>query len=209
MTAMVSTQVVTVSGAIVTQTVTSTVPRTSSSATVGADKVRPTKEGVNTGTIVGAVVGAIVGLAAIALILFVCLRRRRRDSVDGGSNRSVRKTGLDRNASILSRAGLIPSARDADAEKSIDDPRFGSQRQSALYAENDEPTIGTPATTYEPGNLVRRESRPLVYDQRLNPAALMQNWELNGSRASVNTMQDQRDYSRPLGITNPDMVDRD
>jgi len=33
----------------------------------------------------------------------------------------------------------------------------------------------------------------------------MQNYDFNGSHASVNTMQDQHDYSRPLGIANPDL----
>jgi hypothetical protein len=46
----------------------------------------------------------------------------------------------------------------------------------------------------------RRNSRPLVYDQRLNPSALFANHD-NGSRIS---MQDQQDYSRPLGVMNPD-----
>lgn len=46
----------------------------------------------------------------------------------------------------------------------------------------------------------RRSSRPLVYDQRLNPSALFANFD-NGSRVS---MQDGADYSRPLGVANPD-----
>jgi hypothetical protein len=47
----------------------------------------------------------------------------------------------------------------------------------------------------------RRHSKPLVYDQRLNPSALFANADANGSRVSI---QDQNDYSRPLGVTNPD-----
>lgn len=39
----------------------------------------------------------------------------------------------------------------------------------------------------------RRSSRPMVYDQRLNPSTLFANAEANGSRVS---MQDQLDYSR-------------
>ena len=50
----------------------------------------------------------------------------------------------------------------------------------------------------------RRHSKPLVYDQRLNPSALFANPEANTSRVS---MQDQQDYSRPLGIINPDWRD--
>jgi hypothetical protein len=47
----------------------------------------------------------------------------------------------------------------------------------------------------------RRHSKPLVYDQRLNPSALFANQEANSSRISI---QDQQDYSRPLGVANPD-----
>lgn len=47
----------------------------------------------------------------------------------------------------------------------------------------------------------RRHSKPLVYDQRLNPSALFANADANGSRVSI---QDQHDYSRPLGVINPD-----
>lgn len=47
----------------------------------------------------------------------------------------------------------------------------------------------------------RRHSKPMVYDQRLNPSALFANPDANGSRVS---MQDQNDYSRPLGVANPD-----
>lgn len=46
----------------------------------------------------------------------------------------------------------------------------------------------------------RRTSRPLVYDQRLNPSALFAHHD-NSSRVS---MQDQQDYSRPLGLANPE-----
>jgi len=57
-------------------------------------------------------------------------------------------------------------------------------------------------STHDEHDGSRRYSRPMVYDQRLNPSALFANAEGNGSRVS---MQDQRDYSRPLGVANPDV----
>jgi len=161
------------------------------------------------GTIAGAVVGGVAGLALLALAAFLLLRRRR--SSENGSTKSSR---MRRNTSVLSRAGLISSAGAAEQEKSFDDnayPQPPSQRHSVLFgpppsqeADGESP-VSPVGGVYENGtNDSRRNSRPLVYDQRLNPAALMQNWEMNGSRTSVNTMQDQRDYSRPLNVTNPD-----
>lgn len=113
---------------------------------------------------------------------------------------------------MLSKAGLLASARSTDAEKQFDEGAAAgtpSQRHSLFGAdyEHDSPIspVGavyeTPLGTHDS----RRNSRPMVYDQRLNPHAIMQNWELNGSRGSLGTLQDQRDYSRPLNVTNPDM----
>ena len=60
----------------------------------------------------------------------------------------------------------------------------------------------SPLGSSHDGSNSRRHSKPLVYDQRLNPSALFANQEANGSRVSI---QDQQDYSRPLGVTNPDL----
>ncbi|TKX22786.1 WSC domain-containing protein 4 [Elsinoe australis] len=199
-----NTQVVTVSGAIVTQTVTSTPRARPSSSATGADNLqeRPQQSNTPTGVIVGAVVGSLAGLAFILLALFLLWRRRR------STKRMSMSSGINRNASVLSKAGLLSSARNPDQEKSMEEPRYGSQRQSALYDPPESP-ISAPSGVYGPaGQPSRRNSRPLVYDQRLNPAALMENWQANSSRTSVGTMQDQRDYSRPLGVTNPDADDR-
>ena len=46
----------------------------------------------------------------------------------------------------------------------------------------------------------RRNSRPLIFDQRLNPNALMME-QGNGSRLSVVTMPDNRDYTRTLNVS--------
>ena len=105
---------------------------------------------------------------------------------------------MERNTSVLSKTGLLSSmGAGPDTEKFHDDSANGHKYHGSEST--------APIPTSPDGS--RRNSRPLVYDQRLNPAALMQHWEMNGSRASIGTMQDQRDYSRPLGVTNPDPVD--
>jgi cell wall integrity and stress response component len=107
---------------------------------------------------------------------------------------------MERNTSILSKTGLLSSAGTTiDMEKFHDDSVAANHRYN-----NSESTA---AASVSPDGSNRRNSRPLVYDQRLNPVALMEHWEHNGSRASIGTMQDQRDYSRPLGVTNPDPLD--
>ncbi|KAK8202240.1 hypothetical protein M8818_005767 [Zalaria obscura] len=109
---------------------------------------------------------------------------------------------MARNASVLSKAGLLSSTRATDNEKHFDGHN-DSTRQSTLLG-TDTATDSPVSPVGGPFEVQRRNSRPMVYDQRLNPAAIMQNWQANSSRNSVGTMQDQRDYSRPLGVTNPD-----
>ncbi|KAI5198670.1 hypothetical protein AUEXF2481DRAFT_3647 [Aureobasidium subglaciale EXF-2481] len=199
-TTLVSTRVVTVSGGPVTQTVTSTAV-----VDPGADSQRQIEQkGVSGGTVAGAVVGSVAGVALLLAGAFFLWRRKRSETPDPESPRSSSGSGsarrrMERNTSVLSKTGLLSSIGNAaDAEKFHDD-----SAQTHKYHVS-ESTAPIPAS---PDGDNRRNSRPLVYDQRLNPAALMEHWERNGSRASIGTMQDQRDYSRPLGVTNPDPVD--
>lgn len=178
----------------------------------GADtKEQPEEKGVSDGTIAGAVVGSIVGVALLLAGAFLLWRRRKHEEAadpesprqgSGSSRKSPKR--MERNTSVLSRTGLLASmGANTDAEKYNDDstiPGAGHKNNaSASPEQNPSSPVGSN----------RRNSRPLVYDQRLNPAALMEHWERNGSRASISTMQDQRDYSRPLGVTNPDPVGDD
>ena len=56
-----------------------------------------------------------------------------------------------------------------------------------------------------PNIMSRHASQPLT-DQRLNPMALA---HINGSRVSVGSLRDDRDYSRPvLQVRNPDFDDK-
>jgi hypothetical protein len=76
----------------------------------------------------------------------------------------------------------------------------GVQPESPLDSSDGRSGHGIGAAGVATTTSSRRNSRPLVYDQRLNPSALFANHD-NGSRIS---MQDQQDYSRPLGVMNPD-----
>jgi len=195
-----TTRVVTLSGAIVTQTVTSTpTPYANPDA---INQLPQRKESNNAGVIAGATVGGVLGLVALLGLIFFLFRRRRND-------RDSTHTRMTRNASVLSKAGLLSSAPPHDTEKNFDEQAYSqppANRASLLHNADDIGPIATPAGVYDGGSQrSRRDSRPLVYDQRLNPHALMQNYDFNGSHASVNTMQDQHDYSRPLGIANPDL----
>ncbi|KKY23359.1 putative wsc4-like protein [Diplodia seriata] len=55
-------------------------------------------------------------------------------------------------------------------------------------------------------NSERRNSRPLFYDQRLNPQPFM-NLD-NGSHGSIVSIEDNRDYTRTLNVRNPDPPER-
>ena len=151
--------------------------------------------------------GALAGLALLLAAGFFFYRRRQRNKRDSPGDGNI--TGLNRNASVLSKAGLLSSARAVDTEKDHEEGLPGTQRNSILFGagEYDDTAITAPGGIHETPTSQgsRRNSRPLVYDQRLNPAALRENWDVNGSRTSINTMQDQRDYSRPLNIANPDV----
>ncbi|KAK6008662.1 hypothetical protein QM012_000565 [Aureobasidium pullulans] len=198
-TTFVSTRVVTVSGGPVTQTVTSTAV-----VTPGAGSLHENESnGVSGGTVAGAVVGSVAGVALLLAGAFFLWRRKRSEASDPESPRSSSGSSsarrrMERNTSVLSKTGLLSSAGTAaDMEKFQDDSALGHRYHGSEST--------APTSTSPDGD--RRNSRPLIYDQRLNPAALMEHWERNGSRASIGTMQDQRDYSRPLGVTNPDPVD--
>lgn len=171
---------------------------------------------MSSGAIAGAVVGGVLGLALLFAGAFFLWRRRRAVASDAGSTASASaRRNMERNTSVLSKTGLLSSAGAGagaghDVEKSSY-PDFaaaggaGNKRNSA-YNESAGTSPISPGG--DPGSQrSRRNSRPLMFDQRLNPVAIMSNWEANGSRASIGTMQDQRDYSRPLGVTNPDPLD--
>ncbi|KAK4540179.1 hypothetical protein LTR36_009677 [Oleoguttula mirabilis] len=203
-----SVRVVTISGAVVTQTVTTTPLVAPNSDPASAQLQRKSLSG-------GAIAGIVVGSLLFAALLFGALllwRRRKQDgdAEDPGAGRGPNNPR--RTTSVLSRTGLLSRARPVSVtEKDVDDPLYvntntgnNSVRHSMMFAaggagEGVSPV--SPLGNSQETDSQRRLSRPLVYDQRLNPSALFMNPDANGSRVS---MQDQQDYSRPLGIMNPD-----
>lgn len=195
----------TISGAVVTQTVTST-PMVAPGS--HSDNIQFQREnGLGAGAIAGIVIGALAGVAVIALAAFLLWRRRRNSGDDEKQASSLSGSkNMQRNVSVLSKAGLLGRTRPSTGDRDYDEP-YGmtgnnSVRHSMLFAGADGISPVSPLDSSHSGSGgSRRLSKPMVYDQRLNPSALFANQEANGSRIS---MQDTQDYSRPLGVMNPD-----
>ncbi|KAF2400778.1 hypothetical protein EJ06DRAFT_521476 [Trichodelitschia bisporula] len=173
-TPVVSVQVITVSGSAVTQTVTST-----PSSGQALQKTHSSKPA--TGIIVAATIGSILGLLALAVLVFFLRRMRKRAQQTGGGYESSSGGLMNRNTSVHSKSGLLASASSV--------PRL------TVRGVDSSPSSGSPVDPMAE----RRHSRPMFFDSRLDPNALLAHD--NGSRTSVRTIEDSRDYTRPLKIT--------
>ncbi|RMZ14458.1 hypothetical protein D0860_02088 [Hortaea werneckii] len=197
---MTSVRVVTLSGARVTETVTST-PMVTPGVDAQADS-QAVQKGLSDGAIAGAVVGSLLGVAAIVLGAFLLWRRKKQDNAAAGAENPNGMSKMKRNVSILSKTGLLSRV----TEKEYDEPLYNttannSVRHSMMFGAGGSGDGISPVSPLGSSHdSQRRHSRPMVYDQRLNPSALFANHD-NGSRISI---QDNNDYSRPLGVTNPD-----
>ena len=201
-------QVTTVSGSVVTQTVTHTPDPVVVNSGNASDSIQFQRKGLSGGAIAGIVIGSLIGAAALALAAFLLRRRKKSTDAEGAAEVTVRPK---RNTSVLSRTGLLGRGGrpQSMSENNYDDPVYsnnggGSVRHSMMFGagaavEGVSPV--SPLSSSQDNISSRRHSKPLVYDQRLNPSALFANAEANGSRVS---MQDQQDYSRPLGVANPE-----
>jgi cell wall integrity and stress response component len=167
-------QVVTQSGVIVTQTVTTT-PTLSPDANSGTQ--RKSSTGIAPGYIAVAVIAGIFSVLFICAGIYLCWRRRNDmpDSEFGASSRD-----MQRNVSVHSKAGLLANRTNVPVI---------TTRLSNHGLLNDDGGPSSPMSE-------RRKSQPMMYDQRLNPNALMQNE--NGSHTSLKTLDDHRDYGRTL-----------
>jgi cell wall integrity and stress response component len=181
------------------------------------------------GAIAGIVIAVLAFLALLAAVIFLLWRRRQHNTTDPNNPHgypemaSAANPRPRRNVSVLSKVGLLARSNhdpvpDDEAEPSSAGPTH-SARHSAFFAAgaaggSDGVSPSSPlgpqsqhsASLYQMDS--RRHSKPLVYDQRLNPSALFANADANGSRVS---MADNTDYSRPLdfgtgrlAIRNPD-----
>ncbi|TKA29739.1 hypothetical protein B0A50_03102 [Salinomyces thailandicus] len=197
-----SVRVVTVSGARVTQTVTST-PIIAGGAQADASALH--RDSLSDGAIAGVVIGSLLGVAAILIAAFLLWRRKNKDTNGDNPSKPFAVGNMKRNVSVLSKTGLLSRGRPASvAEREYDEP--SSLRRSIMLAAggaglNGVSSVSPLGSSHGDTGSQHRHNRPMVYDQRLNPSAIFANQE-NGSRLSI---QDQQDYSRPLGVTNPDI----
>lgn len=194
----------TISGDVVTQTVTTT-PMVAPGSHSDQIPLEAQHQGLGSGAIAGIVIGVLAGIALIGAAAFLLWRRKRNDG-DAENGGSGPKKGMSRNVSVLSKAGLLARTRTSMGERDNDDSCYvtpptgqNSVRHSMLFTGAEGVSPVSPLDSSH-SNGSGKSARDMVYDQRLNPSALFANHE-NGSRIS---MQDQQDYSRPLGIANPD-----
>ena len=164
------------------------------------------------GAVAGIVVGSLVGLTALLLAAFLLWRRKKNQDSEQTAGATTAPTRRPRrNTSVLSKTGLLSRNRPQSmAETNNDDNLFGtgtnSVRHSMMFGagatvEGVSPSSPLGGSQDNITSSSRRHSKPMVYDQRLNPSALFPNPDANTSRVSI---QDQNDYSRPLGVMNPD-----
>ncbi|KAF2248334.1 hypothetical protein BU26DRAFT_565737 [Trematosphaeria pertusa] len=176
-----SIRIITESGRIVTQTVIST-PTSEPVLTGGR------KGSTNTGAIAGGVVGGLVVLAAsIGGVFFFLWRRRKQQR----RQEEEFQSGVQRNTSTMSKAGLLRGEKDPQYPPPI--ATNFTRRSSRIMLDNESisPISGSD----------RRNSRHMI-DQRLNPSAV---FVLdNSSRGSIASLDDSRDYHRALNVRNPD-----
>lgn len=144
---------------------------------------------VPAGAIAGGVVGGIAGLALVAGGIFFFMRRRKANDDKGFEDES--KNAPKRNPTTSSRSGLL---RHQSVKESINAPP-PAYRQGSSHGQESTHSDQAVSPTSE---RERRNSRPLFYDQRLNPSALM--GLENGSHTSIATIEDNRDYTRTLNV---------
>lgn len=188
-----STQVqrITVSGAVVTEVVTSVAFVPQSSSSTSEPVAHSTAHGLSGGAAAGAAIGAILGVSLIlGLLFFCCWRpRRRRNEGDG-------EKGLNRNTSVLSKAGLLrrASQRQTVSGRSTA-PKLQTTGLGGISEDPRSAATMTSATMSTTSN-----SRGMFVDNRLNPNAWSPTHHANRSTSTLGSLRDYRDYSRPLEV---------
>jgi cell wall integrity and stress response component len=145
------------------------------------------KSSTNVGAIVGGVVGGVAVIGAIIGGILFYLHRRRRQQLEADVDRDG-QSGVQRNVSTMSKAGLLRMEKNPQYPPPIA-TSFNRRTSRHMDAESVSPISGSD----------RRSSRPYIFDQRLNPSAIMA--MDNGSRGSFASLDDSRDYGRELNVS--------
>ncbi|KAI4121647.1 MAG: hypothetical protein LQ338_006254 [Usnochroma carphineum] len=182
----------TVTGQVKTITITPTAPPSSTEVPKPPDGGFMSHPGKVAGLFVG--VGLIICLIAAALIwLFL---RRKRDAEAETIASTVGGETPQRRQSKLSTMGLLGGTRRLNNRKSV--PTI----QTSGWGPGNNSTEKSPSET--PIDY-HRTSYPRIVDQRLEPTALWNPLQDNGSHVSVQSFRDDQDYSRRmLRVANPD-----
>ncbi|KAL8946516.1 MAG: hypothetical protein Q9222_007102 [Ikaeria aurantiellina] len=187
------TSVMTVTGQVKTITITPTAPPAEIAAAQSQDGGFMSHPGKVAGLFVG--IGLIICLLAAALIWFFFRRRRRRAETETLASTAGGATP-QRQQSKLSTMGLLGGTRQSNNRRSV--PTI----QTSGWGPGNNSTEKSPTET--PIDY-RRTSYPRIVDQRLEPAALWNPLQDNGSHVSIRSFRDDQDYSRRmLRVANPD-----
>ncbi|KAI4276640.1 MAG: hypothetical protein L6R38_005601 [Xanthoria sp. 2 TBL-2021] len=179
------TSVMTVTGQVKTITITPTIPPN------GAVVAQPSRDGgfmSHPGKVAGLFVGiaVIICLLAAALIWFF-IRRKRNAEAETMASTAGGETP-QRRQSKMSTIGLLGGTRRSNNRKSV--PKIQTSGWGPGNSMEKSPT-DTPID-------YRRTSYPRVVDQRLEPAALWNPLQDNGSHVSIQSFRDDQDYSRRM-----------
>lgn len=131
-------------------------------------------------------IGLIICLLAAALIWFYLRRKRNLEaetlaSVAGGETPQRRQ-------SKLSTMGLLGGTRRSNKRKSV----------PAIQTSGWGPGNGNEKSPSDTPIDYHRTSYPRIVDQRLEPAALWNPLQDNGSHVSIQSFRDDQDYSRRM-----------
>lgn len=131
-------------------------------------------------------VGLIICLLAAALVWF-CYRRKRDVEAETIAS-TVGEETPQRRQSKLSTMGLLGGTRRSNNRKSV--PPIQTSSWGPGNSAEKSPT-DTPID-------YRRTSYPRIVDQRLEPTALWNPLQDNGSHVSIQSFRDDQDYSRRM-----------
>ena len=140
------------------------------------------------GKVAGLFVGValIIGLIAAAGV-WLCLRRKRNAEAETIASTTGGETP-QRRQSKMSTMGLLGGTRRSNNRKSV--PMIQTSGWGPGNSTEKSPS-DTPID-------YRRTSYPRVVDQRLEPAALWNPLQDNGSHVSIQSFRDDQDYSRRM-----------